>query len=1326
MLLLQNNILGQISANAFVVSNYNGSQITCFGVCDAVVSVSFSGGTAPYSFQWSNFQNSTSQTVSGLCQGTYAVTVTDAVFTSTVTSVVVVQPNVISVLTNSNDATTCISNNGTVSAVAFSGTGPMAYQWSNGTTAFPSATTGTITGLPVGTYNLTVTDANNCSITGSEIIGCPAFLPVDADDSLQLLKLCWGLGGNSGPPFTAIQRWNQALSSTNRQWQPANPIRNWYGVTLVSDGDTMRVAKVDLGDFNLFSGPTAGDTLFNNLSVLQTQQLNNLDSLFELHLDSSGLMGNMVNIWGINNGIKYIDISGSHFIYSATFFQALFGTLNTIRTVKARAAFDRSTTLVLPLSIPSLSFNLEVLDIGKNGFLGTIPDFSSFLQSLKEGYFDENSFDSIALNSTNSTLSILDISKNKFGNPGCIYKSFAYARNLTLLKANNSLDTASATFVFSPTIPMVSILDKVVEMRANNFIGTFDLNYFSSGTGTKTLDIAFNQIDSLVLFTQLPQINIQKLDFSNNRVRNILSENLLNAYEFIEYLYINNNQISGELPAPTGPSSYTWRLLKELNLSHNPGIKGALRLDWMFNSQTTPILEKLNISDNDFNNIVPSIAQFSNLKGLKVDRNRFHFDDLYNLVRQFGMPQVNFNNAGVTTSQYIPPYWLNAGAVLPDTLSSFIYFPQDSAGIGGVRRRPHGDSVVFVTNVGYPENIVHNVIWYRDSSSVSEIMGDVEAFNNNGALQLGNVVPTLTASGVTVAPDSIAHMIKIINLDSSSHTKWFIRAETKHDSFPLLSIPVRAKKLIVGQCYDDFGGVTICQQMVVQFRDTVGYEGKLRIRGEFGINVLDSCVCGAIELWGFPDTLNQVEMEQLGTGTRSSSSQANSKAELLSADPNYSLLGNSSGPNGARPNFTNGNTESNPTLVAFVDSGVDFDNSYLRKRLWVNQEETNNNGLDDDNDCEIDNGWGWNYLDRNNNTFDDHGHGTAVASILGGYSSLNYAYNNGNNDVLGLIPYKYTDKTGRGTVFHAACGLLHAANYRDTLNNGQVAAVRVINASWGYYGEPCMVLENAIIKTANLCDVLIVTSAGNDGLNTELAKHWPSNSPFVPDSTLTYVNNILAVAALSQNDSNQLANYSNFSSKHIDIASVGTTYTFTPSDSVLILKNGTSFSSAQVSRIAGLLFHEFPNASSGAVKFALMNGVDTLQSADSLKIKSGGRLNYQKARNILSNLLDYTLCDESSFVVSAKQIADNKISAAVKIYPNPFTQNLNIEFDNGSAVLDEQQLIQITDITGRLVLEHKICSQSLYSIDVSDLSAGIYFISIIQGSNKYVGKVIKQ
>jgi hypothetical protein len=174
------------------------------------------------------------------------------------------------------------------------------------------------------------------------------------------------------------------------------------------------------------------------------------------------------------------------------------------------------------------------------------------------------------------------------------------------------------------------------------------------------------------------------------------------------------------------------------------------------------------------------------------------------------------------------------------------------------------------------------------------------------------------------------------------------------------------------------------------------------------------------------------------------------------------------------------------------------------------------------------------------------------------------------------------------------------------------------------------------------------------------------------------------------------------------------------------LKTGTSFSSAQVSRIAGLLFHEFPNASSGAVKFALMNGVDTLQSADSLKIKSGGRLNYQKARNILSNLLDYTLCDESSFVVSAKQIADNKISAAVKIYPNPFTQNLNIEFDNGSAVLDEQQLIQITDITGRLVLEHKISSQSLYSVDVSDLSAGIYFISIIQGSNKYVGKVLKQ
>ncbi|MEA3447511.1 MAG: SprB repeat-containing protein, partial [Bacteroidota bacterium] len=52
------------------------TQLNCFGDCDATASVTANGGTTPYDFDWSN--GSTGNNISGLCAGTYSVTVTDA------------------------------------------------------------------------------------------------------------------------------------------------------------------------------------------------------------------------------------------------------------------------------------------------------------------------------------------------------------------------------------------------------------------------------------------------------------------------------------------------------------------------------------------------------------------------------------------------------------------------------------------------------------------------------------------------------------------------------------------------------------------------------------------------------------------------------------------------------------------------------------------------------------------------------------------------------------------------------------------------------------------------------------------------------------------------------------------------------------------------------------------------------------------------------------------------------------------------------------------------------------------------------------------------
>ncbi len=114
------------------------------------------GGTGPFTYAWSNGE--TGQNIDGLSAGTYCVTVTDAsgcakdkcflIETSqgcnlTITGVV-------------HDASSPTADNGYIEPFVSGGTTPYTYSWSNGETSR------IIDGLTIGTYCVTVTDANGC------------------------------------------------------------------------------------------------------------------------------------------------------------------------------------------------------------------------------------------------------------------------------------------------------------------------------------------------------------------------------------------------------------------------------------------------------------------------------------------------------------------------------------------------------------------------------------------------------------------------------------------------------------------------------------------------------------------------------------------------------------------------------------------------------------------------------------------------------------------------------------------------------------------------------------------------------------------------------------------------------------------------------------------------------------------------------------------------------------------------------------------------------------------------------------------------------------
>jgi len=139
-------------------------DVSCFGAATGSATVTGSGGTAPYTYLWSNTK--TDQTITGLIAGTYTVTVTDknGCTAAPASSVIIGQPaaalNITSPAATLTSPTCNNGTNGSIDITVSGGTTPYTYAWTNGTNAADP------TGLAAGSYSVTVTDAKGCTIIG--------------------------------------------------------------------------------------------------------------------------------------------------------------------------------------------------------------------------------------------------------------------------------------------------------------------------------------------------------------------------------------------------------------------------------------------------------------------------------------------------------------------------------------------------------------------------------------------------------------------------------------------------------------------------------------------------------------------------------------------------------------------------------------------------------------------------------------------------------------------------------------------------------------------------------------------------------------------------------------------------------------------------------------------------------------------------------------------------------------------------------------------------------------------------------------------------------
>ncbi|MBL4653023.1 MAG: gliding motility-associated C-terminal domain-containing protein [Flavobacteriales bacterium] len=186
------------------------TNISCNGVVDGAIVLTTTGGFSPLTYVWSN--GSSSQNLSGLTQNTYSVTITDNALCSITATAAVAEPAILLASTTCTDVSTVGASDGVSASGATGGSTLYQYVWSNG------ATTGTNTGLTIGLYTVTITDASNCTTTSSCVISDPGCIvtasasPVDISCNGANDGIASAVVSSGQTPYTYA--WNDGASQT--------------------------------------------------------------------------------------------------------------------------------------------------------------------------------------------------------------------------------------------------------------------------------------------------------------------------------------------------------------------------------------------------------------------------------------------------------------------------------------------------------------------------------------------------------------------------------------------------------------------------------------------------------------------------------------------------------------------------------------------------------------------------------------------------------------------------------------------------------------------------------------------------------------------------------------------------------------------------------------------------------------------------------------------------------------------------------------------------------------------------------------------------------
>lgn len=281
--------------------------------------------------------------------------------------------------------------------------------------------------------------------------------------------------------------------------------------------------------------------------------------------------------------------------------------------------------------------------------------------------------------------------------------------------------------------------------------------------------------------------------------------------------------------------------------------------------------------------------------------------------------------------------------------------------------------------------------------------------------------------------------------------------------------------------------------------------------------------------------------------------------------------------------------------IALIDSGIDFNHDRLKSFKWINPKEGSGvEGVDEDNNCYVDDIEGFDFLSDNPLVDDKDGHGTHLSGIItAGYPQTLHP------EIMNLKVYE--GQTGGGSVFDLICAIHYAIE----------SDAAVINLSLGYWAkDPSVPLYNALLK-AERAKIPIVLSMGNDSTNIDVPRkrifkikegelelpkrvfeyRWPVQYKLLggKDANFDTLGNLISVGALGD-DNETLASYSNYGEDTHDLSTTGAFLSTVPIDTFQGLE-GTSMSTASISQLVSVARAKRPDLSISELKTCLTQSI---------------------------------------------------------------------------------------------------------------------------------------